>query len=64
MVGVAQFANTVSFGLGTLPDFDSSKIVLAGSGGPRLVRLLERGENPRRQALRDSRAEPPRRPPP
>lgn len=33
MVGVAQFANTVSFGLGTLPDFDSSKIVLAGAGG-------------------------------
>ncbi len=31
MVGVAQFANTVSFGLGTLPDFDS-KIVLAGAG--------------------------------
>ena len=31
MVGVAQFANTVSFGLGTVPDFDS-KIVLAGAG--------------------------------
>ena len=50
MVGVAQFANTVSFGLGTVPDFDSTKIVLAGAGEPRLVRLLERGEDPRRQA--------------
>ncbi len=32
MVGIAQFANTVSFGLGTVPDFDSSKIVLEGAG--------------------------------
>ncbi len=32
MVGVAQFANTVSFGLGTVPDFDSSRIVLAAVG--------------------------------
>jgi len=32
MVGTAQFANTVSFGLGTVPDFDSSKIVLAAAG--------------------------------
>jgi uncharacterized peroxidase-related enzyme len=33
MVGLAQFANTVSFGLGTVPDFDSSKIVFAGGSG-------------------------------
>lgn len=26
MVGVAKFANFISFGLGTVPDFDSSKI--------------------------------------
>ena len=32
MVGIAQFANTVSFGLGTVPDFDSSKVVLEGAG--------------------------------
>ena len=32
MVGIAQFANTVAFGLGTVPDFDSSKIVLEGAG--------------------------------
>ena len=32
MVGIAQFANTVSFGLGTVPDFDASKIVLEGAG--------------------------------
>ncbi len=31
MVGIAQYANVVSFGLGTVPDFDSSKIVLAAS---------------------------------
>jgi len=28
MVGVSQFANVVSFGLGTVPDFDSSRILL------------------------------------
>ena len=28
VVGFAKFANTVSSGLGTVPDFDSSKIVL------------------------------------
>src|SRR5207249_4179597 len=27
MVGLAKFANFVSFGLGTVPDFDSSRIV-------------------------------------
>jgi uncharacterized peroxidase-related enzyme len=27
VVGVAQFANSVSFGLGTLPDFETSKVV-------------------------------------
>ena len=32
MVGLARFANTVAFGLGTVPDFDSSKVVLAGAG--------------------------------
>ena len=28
MVGLAKFANFVSFGLGTAPDFDASKVVL------------------------------------
>jgi uncharacterized peroxidase-related enzyme len=32
MVGVAKLANFVSFGLGTAPDFDSSKVVLRRSG--------------------------------
>jgi uncharacterized peroxidase-related enzyme len=31
MVGFAKFANFVAFGLGTVPDFDSSKIVLRGA---------------------------------
>jgi uncharacterized peroxidase-related enzyme len=31
VVGFAKFANFVSFGLGTVPDFDSSKIVLKGA---------------------------------
>ena len=31
VVGLAKFANFVAFGLGTVPDFDSSKIVLKGS---------------------------------
>ena len=26
MVGVAQFANVLSFGLGTVPDFDSTRV--------------------------------------
>jgi uncharacterized peroxidase-related enzyme len=30
VVGFAKFANTVAFGLGTVPDFDSSKIVFKG----------------------------------
>ena|ERR1051326_4303314 len=30
MVGLAKFANYVAFGLGTVPDFDSSKIKLPG----------------------------------
>jgi uncharacterized peroxidase-related enzyme len=29
MVGLAKFSTTVSFGLGTVPDFDSSKVLLA-----------------------------------
>jgi alkylhydroperoxidase family enzyme len=29
-VGFAKFANFVAFGLGTVPDFDSSKVALAG----------------------------------
>lgn len=32
MVGLAHYANTVAFGLGTVPDFDSSRIVLEGAG--------------------------------
>ena len=31
MVGFAKFANFVAFGLGTVPDFDSSKVVLRGA---------------------------------
>jgi len=31
MVGLAKFANFVAFGLGTTPDFDSSKVVLRGA---------------------------------
>lgn len=31
IVGFAKFANFVAFGLGTVPDFDSSKIVLRGT---------------------------------
>src|SRR5229473_4713185 len=31
VVGLAKFANFTAFGLGTAPDFDSSKIVLKGS---------------------------------
>jgi uncharacterized peroxidase-related enzyme len=31
MVGLAKFANFVSFGLGTAPDFDASKIVFPGA---------------------------------
>ena len=27
MVGIAQFANTVSFGLGTVPDFEPTQIL-------------------------------------
>jgi len=39
VVGFAKFANLVAFGLGTVPDFDSSKIVLrqpqaAGANSP------------------------------
>lgn len=30
IVGFAKFANFVSFGLGTVPDFDSSKVMLPG----------------------------------
>jgi hypothetical protein len=38
MVGLAKFANFVSFGLGTVPDFDPSRILAhfgatAGSAG-------------------------------
>jgi uncharacterized peroxidase-related enzyme len=33
VVGFAKFANTVAFGLGTVPDFDSSKIVFKGHEG-------------------------------
>ena len=29
MVGIAHYANVVSFGLGTAPDFDASKVALA-----------------------------------
>jgi len=29
MVGLSKFSTTVSFGLGTVPDFDSSKILMA-----------------------------------
>src|SRR5262245_36079687 len=32
MVGLAKFANFVSFGLGTLPDFDPSKAILGRLG--------------------------------
>ena len=32
MVGLAKFANFVAFGLGTAPDFDPSKMVLAHTG--------------------------------
>ena len=32
LVGLAKFANFTAFGLGTAPDFDSSKIALLGSG--------------------------------
>jgi len=28
MVGLAKFANTVAFGIGTVPDFDASRINL------------------------------------
>ena len=28
MVGIAQYANVVSFGLGTVPDFDAAKVAL------------------------------------
>src|SRR6266566_5600622 len=31
MVGLAKFSNFVAFGLGTAPDFDSSKVVLRGA---------------------------------
>src|SRR2546426_12105618 len=31
VVGLAKFANFTAFGLGTAPDFDSSKVVLKGS---------------------------------
>ena len=31
MVGIAQYANVVSFGLGTVPDFDASRVEI-GSG--------------------------------
>ena len=31
VVGFAKFANFVAFGLGTVPDFDSSKIVFRGA---------------------------------
>jgi uncharacterized peroxidase-related enzyme len=34
MVGLAKFANFVSFGLGTAPDFDPSKELLAHLGAP------------------------------
>lgn len=30
IVGLAKFANTLGFGLGTVPDFDSSKVVFKG----------------------------------
>lgn len=32
MVGIAQFANTVSFGLGTVPDFEPTTILGGGAG--------------------------------
>jgi len=31
VVGFAKFANFIAFGLGTVPDFDSSKIVFRGA---------------------------------
>lgn len=31
MVGLAKFSNFVAFGLGTVPDFDASKVVLRGA---------------------------------
>ncbi len=34
MVGLAKFANFVAFGLGTVPDFDPSKVVLRGLDAP------------------------------
>jgi uncharacterized peroxidase-related enzyme len=33
MVGLAKFANFIAFGLGTVPDFDSSKVLLRQEGG-------------------------------
>ena len=32
MVGLAKFANYIAFGLGTLPDFDSSKLAFLERG--------------------------------
>jgi alkylhydroperoxidase family enzyme len=32
MVGLAKFANFVAFGLGTVPDFDSSRVIFRGAG--------------------------------
>ena len=33
MVGLSKFSTTVSFGLGTVPDFDSSRVQRVLSGG-------------------------------
>jgi len=34
MVGMAKWANTVAFGLGTVPDFHNDKLKLPGAAGP------------------------------
>jgi uncharacterized peroxidase-related enzyme len=36
MTGLAQFANTVSFGLGTVPDFENERVNFAPAGAGRL----------------------------